>query len=93
MRYSITGRGHDVEIRLRETGDRAPQLLASLQECREGSCGCPTDQYDRLADMAIEVDADEVALRLRPRDGERLDVGKLQACLDYTVAEAQESGN
>ncbi len=93
MRYSITGAGEDVEIRVQETGNHAPQLLASLQECREGRCGCPTDQYDRLADMAIQVDGDEVAVRLRPRDDETLDVNQLQACLDYTVAEAQKSGS
>ena len=92
MRYSITGRGEDVEIRLRETGDRTPRLLASLQECREGRCGCPTDQYDRLADMTIEADAGEVTIRLRPRDGESLDANQLQDCLDYTVAQSQKSG-
>lgn len=92
MRYSITSRGEHVEIRLQEAGDRAPQLLASLQECREGRCRCPTSQYDRLADMVIDVDADEVAIRLRPRDGERLDVDQLQECLDYTVVESQKGG-
>jgi hypothetical protein len=43
--------------------------------------------------MAIQVDADAVTVRLRPPDGETLDVGQLQACLDYTVAESQTSGD
>lgn len=91
MRYSISDDGDDVEIRVQETGEHTPQLLASLRQCQDGNCGCPTDQYDRLADMSVDVAGDEVAIRLRPRSGERLDVGQLQDCLDYTLAQSQNS--
>ena len=53
MRYNITEDGEAVEIHVQDTGERAPQVLASLQECQEGRCGCPTDQYDRLASIEV----------------------------------------
>lgn len=93
MRYQITHAGDDVEIQVQDTGESAPQLLAALQECRDGRCGCPTDQYDRLADMAIQVGTDEVAVHLHAREGEPLDVGQLQSCLDYTITAAQADGD
>lgn len=34
MRYEITERGDGVEMRVSGTGDRAPRLLASMQECQ-----------------------------------------------------------
>jgi hypothetical protein len=89
MRYSITHRGANVEIRIKQTGDHAQQLLASLQECQEGRCACPTDQYDRLADMTIQVAADQVDIQLRPREGDQLDTDQLQVCLDHTIAKTQ----
>ncbi len=89
MRYGITERGEDVEIRLRQTGGHTPRLLASFQDCQQGRCGCPTDQYDRLENMTVHTGADDLAIQLRPRAGERLDIGQLQECLDYTIAEAE----
>jgi hypothetical protein len=47
MRYDITEDGEAVEIHVQDTGERAPQVLASLQECQEGRCGCPTDAMRR----------------------------------------------
>jgi hypothetical protein len=85
MHYDITQQGTDVEILVRDTAGHARQLLASFQECQQGRCGCPTDQYDRLAALAIEECEDQVAIRLSSHEGERLDVDQLEACLDYMV--------
>ncbi len=88
MRYEITQHDPDVEIHIRETGESTPQLLASLQDCRAGRCGCPTDQYDRLEDMTIDADANQLTVRLRPRTGQRFDPDQLQNCLDFTLEQA-----
>ena len=89
MRYTITEPDETVEIRVTETGDRAAQLLTSMQECQQGRCACPTDQYERLEGMDVHSGNDAITLTLRPRAGERLDVNELRRCLDYTVAKAQ----
>lgn len=89
MRYEVSEQGGDVEIRVQQAGEHTSQLLASLQDCQHGRCGCPTDQYDRLEDMTIHTDPDELTIRLRPREGQRFDTEELQSCLDYTITEAQ----
>lgn len=54
MDYKIGHVGDDeVTIDLVDTTDRARQVLEALQECQEGRCRCPTDQYERLAGMDI----------------------------------------
>jgi hypothetical protein len=60
MRYQITERGDEVEMHVSETGDRAARLLASMQECQEGRCGCPTNQYERLEEMDVQAGDDQV---------------------------------
>jgi hypothetical protein len=82
MRYKITEHGAEVEILVQDAVGHAPQVLAAFQQCQQGRCGCPTDQYDRLADMAIEEAEDRVAVRLRPREGQRFDIDQLEACMD-----------
>jgi hypothetical protein len=90
MPYEITEHEHDIHIRV-EADDRAPQLLAAMQECQEGRCTCPTDQYDRLDGMTIEPGADVITVTLHPRDGQHLDVEPLSRCLDYSIEKAGQA--
>jgi hypothetical protein len=76
-----------------QTGEHTRQLLASLQDCQQGRCGCPTEEYERLEGMTIHTDFDELTIRIHPRTGLRLDTGKLQACLDFTITEAQHDAD
>ena len=89
MRYEIAEHGSDVEIHVRQTGEHGPELLASLEDCQQGRCGCPSDQYDRLEDMTVDATPDELTIQLHPRAGE-VDTSQLQTCLDYTIASANQ---
>ena len=90
MRYEITEQDAAVQIQVHHTAGRTPQLLAAMQDCQEGRCGCPTDQYDRLAAMDVAATDDEVTVRLQPQPGERLDPDELRACLNYTLAHTEQ---
>ena len=90
MRYEITEHDSDVEVRVQDTAGRTSQVLTSMQDCQQGQCGCPTDQYDRLAGMDVAATDNEVTVRLRPKTGERFDSDELRACLDYTIAQAEQ---
>jgi hypothetical protein len=90
MRYNITEDGEAVEIHVHDTGERSPQVLASLEECQEGRCGCPIDQYDRLASIEVGGGDGELIVHLTPRPGEHLDPDALRACMDYTLESAAD---
>ena len=90
MRYEITEHDSGVEIRVQDTAGRTSEVLTSMQACQQGRCGCPTDQYDRLAGMDVAATDDEVSVRLTPKPGERFDSDELRACLDYTIAQAEQ---
>jgi hypothetical protein len=91
MRYNIAQDGEAVEIHVQDAGERGPQVLASLQECQEGRCSCPTDQYDRLASIEVGGGDDELTVHLTPRPGEHLDPDALRACMDYTLESASDN--
>ena len=91
MRYNMTQDGEAVEIHVQDAGERAPQVLASLQECQEGRCGCPTDQYDRLGSIEVGGGDGELTVHLTPRTGEHLDPDELRACMDYTMESASDT--
>lgn len=85
MRYQVTERESDVEIRVSDAAGHTTELLQSMRECQSGQCGCPTDQYDKLAAMDVDAGEDEVTVRLQPQAGERLDPEAIEACLDFTT--------
>ena len=90
MDYQIGHAGDDeVTTDLVDTAEGAPQVLEALQECQEGRCRCPTDQYERLAGMDIATRGGAMRVRLRPRAGKRLDMDALRLCLDYTGQRAE----
>lgn len=91
MRYEISEQDTDVQIQIHQPGEHTPRLLASLQDCRAGRCSCPTDQYDRLEDMTVQTGVDQLTVRLRPNPGQQVDTDQLQACLDYTLDQAEHN--
>ena len=90
MEYEVTEHGPNVEIVVRGAAEQEPRLLESLQDCQSGNCGCPTDQYDRLAAMEVESEDGDVTVRLQPRFGEQFDAEQLRACLDYTLTQVDQ---
>lgn len=89
MRYEVNEHEPDVEIHVSDAAGRTFQLLQSMQECQTGHCGCPTDEYDKLAAMEVAAGDDEVTVRLQPLPGERLDPEQIKACLDYTITKTE----
>jgi hypothetical protein len=87
MKYEISEQGTTAEIRVQDAGNQRSSLLQALGECRSGSCGCPSDQYERLANLDVDATDHNVTLRLEPRPGQRLDPEQLCECLDHTLAQ------
>ena len=88
--FELTRRGSEVEIQVRGTAEQEPQLIESFQDCQSGHCSCPTDQYERLESMTMESENGNITMLLRPRPGEHFDIEQIRACLDYTVAQAEQ---
>lgn len=89
-RYSIDQDTDGLTIRLTDTGNERDRLLAEFQDCRQGRCDCPTDEYQKVSSLSIESDdGDSVTMRLTPKPGERLDEAEIDTCLQHTVAKFQ----
>lgn len=70
-------------IHLTGFGDRQAQLLESFGECQAGHCSCPTDEYEKVAEMTVDAANDRIDIRLQPKPGTQLDQTEIEACLSY----------
>lgn len=95
-RYAIDQDTDGLTIRVTDTGVDKDRLLAEIQDCREGRCDCPTDEYDKVESLSVENDgADDITMRLVPKPGQWFDESEIDACLQHTLAktERDQSGS
>ena len=84
-RYKITEQTNGVAIDLTEVDDQEQNLLAAFDECRQGNCSCPTDEYEKVATMDVRASGVAINIRLQAKPGNTLDTTELAACLEHTI--------
>ncbi|MCA0306257.1 MAG: hypothetical protein LCH87_02615 [Actinobacteria bacterium] len=87
--FTITPGSNGVTIQLTGVGDERGALLDSFDACAHGTCGCPTNEYDKLASMEVDSDGDAITIDLQTRPGEVIDPASISDCLRYTTKAAR----
>lgn len=91
MEYRIREKREDVAITVTDVS--APQqdaVLAALQECSEGRCSCPTQQYGKVESLKIDRSDAGVVVAMKLKAGETIDRSDIEKCLDYTLDKASK---
>lgn len=84
MEAQIKKTENGIEIDVTELEGRKTELLEAFQECSEGRCTCPTEEYQKVASMQIEDGDDRIQLSIVAKDDETIDTGEIEKCLDHT---------
>ena len=83
--YSFSSDASAVSIELTGFGGCEQELLETFQECQQGTCTCPTDEYQNVASMTVIANERRIAIHLEPKPGAQLDLSEIATCLDYTI--------
>jgi hypothetical protein len=83
--YKISNESSVVSIEVTGVAGHQNELLEAFQGCQEGTCSCPTDEYQNVASMTADADESRIAIRLQAKPGAKLDVSQIKSCLDYTI--------
>lgn len=84
MKYKIDENEEGIEVSVDDVKNKKDTLLKAFQECQEGRCSCPTEEYKKLESMQIEQREDGIQLRLKSKQGVKLDKSEINNCLEYT---------
>ena len=90
MRYKIETVKNGVDIEVTETEGKHEKLLDAFQECQEGRCTCPTQEYSKLKSLEIETDEDTIRLKLKSKPDEKFDQSEIGKCLEYTKGKVMD---
>jgi hypothetical protein len=84
MNHEVGKRNDGLDIMITDVEGKEGQLLEAFQECQEGRCSCPTNEYKKLESLRVEVGDGRIDLRLTAKSGQALDETEIERCLDYT---------
>lgn len=84
MKHEVGKRNDGLDIKITDVEGKEGQLLEAFQECQEGRCSCPTDEYKKLESLEVEVGDGKIDLRLTAKSGQALDEAEIERCLNYT---------
>lgn len=79
-----------IEIDVTNLEGKKDQLLEAFQECKEGRCTCPTQEYQKVQSVDI-VEADEsIQLSIKAKADQKIDTAEIEKCLEYTKKRASQ---
>ena len=84
MKYKVESNENEVNIEISETTGKQEKLLEAFQECQEGRCTCPTQEYSKLDSLEIENNEDTIRLKLKSKSDVKFDESEISKCLEYT---------
>ncbi len=73
-----------IEIDVTELEGKKEQLLEAFQECSEGRCTCPTNEYQKVQQLDIAGTDDTIRLTIIAKPDEQIDTAEIEKCLEYT---------
>ena len=84
-RYRIEKRTTGIGIELTDVGDKQDALLSAFNDCAEGRCSCPTNEYEKVASMTVEGGKDQIDIKLEAKADREFQVSEIAYCLAHTI--------
>lgn len=90
MKYRVESNKNEINIEVSEAKGKQKKLMEAFQECQEGRCTCPTQEYSKLDSLEIESNEDTIRLKLKSKPDEQFDETEINKCLEYTKGKVMD---
>lgn len=84
MKHKITESENGLDITVNDIKNNKDKLIQAFQECQNGTCSCPTDEYKNLESLNIEEKNGNITLHLDSKEGTTFNQDEINKCLEYT---------
>lgn len=91
--FKITETDRGLEIEVHAEAEEKNQLLGEFQKCREGQCTCPTQEYEKLEAMDLEVMDQQINIHLVAKERMSIDQNEIARCLEHTTQKLLKGEN
>ena len=84
MKTRISTNKNGIDIHITELEGKKEELLEAFNECSEGRCTCPTQEYKKIETLNIVGSEDNIQLSIISRENEVIDTNEIEKCLAHT---------
>ena len=84
MKHEINESKNGLDITVNDIKNQKTELLKAFQECQEGKCSCPTEEYKNLESLEIEETDEHITLHLKSKEGTKFNKNEINKCLEHT---------
>ncbi len=89
MRLRVREQGDEVHVDVDGVAGRQQRVLQALSECQRRAAG---SQVSALSDVKIRAGANRMRIRMKGRDGLRLEASAIYQCLREALLERSAAG-
>ncbi len=90
MKSEISKNENGIDIELTDVEGKKEELIQAFQECSEGRCTCPTQEYEKVETLDITDTGNSIQLSIRAKEGDEIDTEEIEKCLEYTKKRVSE---
>ena len=90
MEARIGSADNGIQIDVTDLNGKKEQLLEAFQECSEGRCTCPTQEYQKVRSLAGVGSDDTIQISIKAKEGQEIDTAEIEKCLEYTKKQISE---
>ena len=90
MKSDIKTTETGIQIEVTEVEGKKERLLEAFQECSEGRCTCPTQEYQKVQSLEVVDLEDSIRLSITAKPDEQIDAVEIEKCLEYTKKRVTE---
>ena len=93
MDSSLKEKNNHIIVNINNIENKKDLILQNLNDCKEGRCSCPTNEYDKLnkLDIHVNTELNEIIVDLEPKLGQKIELSEIKKCLDYTAINVNKS--
>ena len=84
MKTKISTNKNGIDIHITELEGKKEELLEAFNECSEGRCTCPTQEYKKIETLNIVGSEGNIQLSIISRENEVIDTNEIEKCLAHT---------
>jgi len=84
MKSKIIKNKNGIDINITEVNEEKEKLLEAFQECSEGRCTCPTQEYEKVETLNITGDDKSIQLSIKSKENSVINTEEIEKCLEYT---------
>ena len=86
MKSKITKNKNGIDINITDlNGEKEKsKLIEAFQECSEGRCTCPTEEYEKVETLKILGTDKTIQLSIKSKENSVINTKEIEKCLEYT---------